>query len=84
MSDCRCLRVTPLSSQTTARPDGRHLVRKPSRNSDWQTVVSPAVRVSGQYEKAAPPWWTLNQTVLVLNVGGAYVSERTAGSPPIG
>jgi hypothetical protein len=35
------VRVTPLSSQTTARPDGRHLVRKPSRNSDWQTVREP-------------------------------------------
>ena len=29
---------TPLSSQATARPDGKHLVRKPSRESDRQTV----------------------------------------------
>jgi len=32
---------TPLSSQATARPDGRHLVRKPSRDSDRQTAREP-------------------------------------------
>src|SRR5919106_2114443 len=40
MSDCSSgvCAFTPLSSQTTARPDGRPLVRKPSHNSDRQTV----------------------------------------------
>jgi hypothetical protein len=40
MSDCSSgvCAFTPLSSQATARPDGRHLVRKPSHNSDRQTA----------------------------------------------
>src|SRR5918995_6711929 len=43
MSDCSLVvcAFTPLSSQTTARPDDRHLVRKPSRASDRQTVREP-------------------------------------------
>ena len=42
-SDCSSgvCAFTPLSSQATARPDVRHLVRKPGRESDRQTVREP-------------------------------------------
>src|SRR5262245_11192349 len=56
-------RVRTVSSQATAKPDGKHLVRKPSRDSGRQTVRELCHQgLSRRYELAAPSWSILNQT----------------------
>jgi hypothetical protein len=83
MSDCssvsarsRLFRARPRRDPTAGTSFGSQAATATGRR-----FVSPAIGISRQYERAAPSWWTLNQTGLCTCSGapdrGAHL-ERSA------